>query len=276
METRDFHVEGGASVPLLVSATIPASFRHGFTTRAGGVSAAPYATLNLGSKWGDSPDKVAENRRRLLVASGARAMFAVSQVHGTRVVRVAAGDDPEAVRAEEADGLCGDGAGLGLSAHVADCVPVLIADPRTGACAALHAGWRGTVAGVATEGVAALIRAFGCRPENLRVALGPCLGLCCFDVGPEVAAAFEAAWPGAHAQGVVVETAGFRPRIDLRQCLRLQLEAAGVLAEHIDASSDCTACDPAGRFYSFRHSGRLTGQLVGFIVVPGQPGTVRG
>jgi hypothetical protein len=121
METRDFHVEGGASVPLLVSATIPASFRHGFTTRAGGVSAAPYATLNLGSKWGDSPDKVAENRRRLLVASGARAMFAVSQVHGTRVVRVAAGDDPEAVRAEEADGLCGDGAGLGLSAHVADC-----------------------------------------------------------------------------------------------------------------------------------------------------------
>lgn len=274
METRDFPVDGGASIPLLVSATIPAPFRHGFSTRAGGVSAAPYASLNLGSKWGDSPENVAENRRRLLVASGARAMYAVSQVHGTRVVRVAAGDDGEAVKAEQADGLCSDGTGLGLSVHVADCVPALIADPRTGACAALHAGWRGTVAGVATAGVATLAEVFGCRPEDLRVALGPCIGPCCFDVGAEVVAAFEAAWPGAHAAGVVLETEGFQARIDLRQCLRLQFQAAGVLPEHIDASSDCTYCDPAGRFYSFRRSGRLTGQLVGFIVAAGKPSTV--
>ena len=89
---------GGASVPLLQSATIPASFRHGFSTRAGGVSAAPYHSLNLGSKWGDSPENVAENRRRLLAASGARAMYAVSQKHGTHVVRVAAGDDAETVK----------------------------------------------------------------------------------------------------------------------------------------------------------------------------------
>jgi YfiH family protein len=254
----------------VVSATIPASFRHGFSTRAGGVSAAPYQSLNLGAKWGDSSESVAENWRRLLVVSGARAMYAASQVHGTRVVRVAAGDDPETVKGEQADGLCSDGAGLGLSVHVADCVPVLIADPRTGACAALHAGWRGTVADVATAGVEALVGAFDCRPGDLRIALGPCVGPCCFDVGPEVVVAFEAAWPGAHAMGIVVETAGFQPRIDLRQCLRLQFQAAGVLPEHIDASSACTACDPAGRFYSFRHSGRLTGQLVGFIVAPSQ------
>ena len=269
METKSFPVDGGVSVPLLVSASIPASFRHGFSTRAGGVSAAPYHGLNLGSKWGDSPENVAENRRRLLLASGARAMYAVSQVHGTRMVRVAASDDPETVKGVEADGLCSDGAGLGLSVHVADCVPALIADPRTGACAALHAGWRGTVAGVATAGVAALGRAFGCRPGDLRVALGPCIGPCCFDVGPQVVAAFEAAWPGARVAGVVVDTPGFQPRIDLRQCLRLQFQAAGVLPEHIDASSDCTHCDPAGRFYSFRRSSRLTGQLAGFIVVPG-------
>ena len=268
METRNFSVEGGPSVPLLVSATIPASFRHGFTTRAGGVSAAPYAALNLGSKWGDSPENVAENRRRLLLASGARTMFSVSQVHGTRVVRVAAQDDPDTVKGEQADGLCSDGAGLGLSIHVADCVPVLIADPRTGACAALHAGWRGTVAGMATAGVAALAGGLGCRPEDLRVALGPCIGRCCFDVGPEVLAAFEVAWPGARAAGVVLETTGFQPRIDVRQCLRLQLQAAGVLPEHIDVSSECTSCDPAGRFYSYRRSGRLTGQSVGFIVAP--------
>ena len=269
MEARDFPVADGVLVPLLQSATIPASFRHGFSTRAGGVSPAPYHSLNLGSKWGDLPENVAENRRRLLAASGARAMFRVSQKHGTHVVRVAAGDDPETVKGMEADGLCSNQAGLGLSVHVADCVPVLIADPRTGACAALHAGWRGTVAGVAMAGVKALAEGFGCRPEDLRVALGPCIGPCCFDVGADVVAAFEAAWPGAHAAGIVVETSGFQPRIDLRQCLRLQFQAAGVLPEHIDASVDCTRCDPAGRFYSFRHCGRLTGQLVGFIVAPG-------
>jgi YfiH family protein len=251
---------------LLVSAAIPAAFRHGFTTRAGGVSAAPYDSLNLGGKWGDSAENVAENRRRLLLAARARVMYAVSQVHGTRVVRVAAGQDPDAVKDVEADGLCSAEAGLGLSIYVADCVPVLLADPRLGACAALHAGWRGTVAGMAGAGVTALVRGFGCRQEDLRVALGPCIGACCFDVGPEVVAAFEAAWPDAHAAGIVVETRGFQPRIDLRRCLRLQFQAAGVLPEHIDASSDCTVCDPAGRFYSFRHSGRLTGQLVGFIV----------
>ena len=269
METRRFPVDGGTTVPLLVSGSIPASFRHGFSTRAGGVSAAPYHSLNLGEKWGDSPENVAENRRRLLLASGARAMYAVSQVHGTRVLRVAAGDDPATVKGQSSDGLCSNGAGLGLAVHVADCVPVLIADPRTGACAALHAGWRGTVAGVARAGVEALVEGFRCRPRDLRVALGPCIGPCCFDVGPEVVAAFEAAWPKAHAAGIVVDVAGFQPRIDLRQCLRLQFQAAGVSPEHIDASSDCTACDPAGRFFSFRHSGRLTGQLVGFIVAGG-------
>jgi polyphenol oxidase len=269
METKDFSVAGGISVPLLLSPVIPASFRHGFSTRAGGVSPAPYNSLNLGAKWGDSSENVAENRRRVLAASGARALFRVSQKHGTRVVVVAAGDDPDTVKVMEADGLCSNQAGLGLVVHVADCVPVLIADARTRACAALHAGWRGTVAGMAAAGVAALVENFGCRPEDLRVALGPCIGVCCFDVGAEVVAAFESAWPGARSAGIVVETQGFQPRIDMRRCLRLQFQAAGVLPESIDASADCTSCDPAGRFYSFRRSGRLTGQLAGFIVVPG-------
>ena len=270
METKDFSVADGISVPLLQSPVIPASFRHGFSTRAGGVSPAPYNSLNLGAKWGDSSDNVGENRRRILAAAGARAMFRVSQKHGTRVVVVAAGDDSETVKTTEADGLCSNQAGLGLAVHVADCVPVLIADPRTGACAALHAGWRGTVAGMAAAGVAALVENFGCRPEDLRVALGPCIGVCCFDVGAEVVAAFESSWPGARSAGIVVETQGFHPRIDLRLCLSLQFQAAGVLPEHVDASADCTSCDPAGRFYSFRRSGRLTGQLAGFIVVPGR------
>jgi polyphenol oxidase len=265
VESRDLSLDGDLTVPLLVSHTIPACFCHGFTTRAGGVSSPPYDSLNLGGKWGDSPECVAENRRRLLAVSGATAMVSVSQVHGTRVVRVAPGDDPGSLKAEQADGLCSDLPGLGLSVHTADCVPVLLADSRTGACAALHAGWRGVVAGMASAGVAALAANFGCRPSDLRAAFGPCIGPCCFEVGPEVVAGVQSAWPGAQAAGVVVQ-GKVRPHVDLRHLLRLQLQAAGLLSEHIDASEACTHCDPAGRFFSYRRSGRRTGQLVGFVV----------
>jgi hypothetical protein len=245
---------------------VPASFRHGFTTRRGGVSLPPFDSLNLGWKWGDAAERVAENHRRLLSLSGAAAMFCVSQVHGLRILRVRRADAPAVVCAEEADGLVGDEPGLGLSVHVADCTPILMADPETGACAALHAGWRGTVAGMASAGVQSMVSQFGCRPWDLRVVLGPCIGPCCFEVGPEVAAAFLAAVPTAGESGVILSAPSKKPRIDLRRFQRAQLEAAGVLPQNIDASADCTFCDPAGRFFSFRRAGRATGQLVGFIV----------
>jgi polyphenol oxidase len=223
VESKDCFVDGRTTIPLLVSPLIPATFRHGFTTRMGGVSAPPYDGLNLGGKWGDLAENVAENRRRLLAASGAAAMFAVSQVHGIRVVRVAAGDAPDGFKGEQADGLCSDAVGLGLSVHTADCVPVLLADPRTGACAALHAGWRGAVAGMGPAGLRALVDGFGCRPDDVRVALGPCIAPCCFEVGPEVVAAAEAVWPGARDAGIVQQEGQGRPHVDLRCLLRLHL-----------------------------------------------------
>jgi YfiH family protein len=265
METQVARLAGGVEVPLMVSPRMPAGFRHGFTMRVGGVSAPPFDTLNLGWKWGDDHENVVENQRRLLATSGASTMLRVSQVHGVRIVRVGRGDDPRAVAAEEADGLCTDDPGLGLSVHVADCTPILMACPRTGACAALHAGWRGTVAGMARKGVETLLSQWGCRPEDLRVALGPCIGPCCFEVGSEVEGAFLVAMPAARDGGVVVGSLGRKTRIDLRAFQRLELEAAGVLPEHIDASTDCTLCDASGRFYSFRGAGRATGQSVGFI-----------
>jgi copper oxidase (laccase) domain-containing protein len=118
---------------------------------------------------------------------------------------------------------------------------------------------------MASAGVAALVANFGCRPLDLRAALGPCIAPCCFEVGPEVVADVESAWPGARAAGIVVQ-GGPRPHVDLRRLLRLQLQTAGLLPEHIDASEACTHCDPAGRFYSYRRFGRRTGQLVGFVV----------
>jgi copper oxidase (laccase) domain-containing protein len=115
-------------------------------------------------------------------------------------------------------------------------------------------------------GVATLASQFACRPRDLYVALGPCIGACCFEVGAEVVGAVTAAMPAAEDTGVVVRVAGAKPRIDLRLFQRRQLEAAGVPPGNIDASADCTLCDASGRFYSYRKSGRQTGQLVGFVV----------
>ena len=266
METQIVRIAGGVEMPLVVSGHMPAGFRHGFTTCAGGVSAPPFDSLNLGWKWGDDSASVDENHRRLLAASGAATLLRASQVHGVRILRVGRSDDLAKVAGEKADGLCTDEPGLGLSVHVADCTPILMACPRTGACAALHAGWRGTVAGMARTGVAAMAAEFGCRPADLRVALGPCIGPCCFEVGAEVEESFVAAMPAARDNGVILTAVGRKSRIDLRAFQTLQLADAGVLREHIDVSTDCTLCDPGRRFFSYRGAGRATGQAVGFIV----------
>jgi YfiH family protein len=259
-----FHDDEGRSLPLLRSAAIPAAFRHGFTTRAGGVSAAPFDSLNLGAKWGDAPERVAENRRRLARAAGAP-LFVATQVHGAAIARVRAGDVPADLAGVKADGLCSDRPDVALGVFVADCIPALVADPRTGAFAAVHAGWRGTLAGVLPAAVVALAQHYGARPADLRVALGPAIGPCCFEVGPEVVEAFEAGLPGAGAAGVVVaEGGGVKPRIDLKLANRLLLERAGVAPEAIDAGDECTSSDRA-RFYSFRRDRGETGQHLGFI-----------
>src|SRR6185369_9011471 len=123
----------GDPIPLLRSALIPAEIRHGFTTRRGGVSGPPYDQLNLGMRWGDSRPAVLENRRRFQGAAGGEPIYVATQVHGTTVVRVRRGDDPAAVARAEADALITGDAGVALSVYVADCIPALLADARTGA-----------------------------------------------------------------------------------------------------------------------------------------------
>lgn len=256
----------GRELPLLRSGLLGAPFVHGFTTRAGGVSAPPFDTLNLGGKWGDDAAAVSENRRR--VERAVRGPIAVArQVHGTTVVRVRAGDDPAALARVDADALCTGAAGLVLGVFVADCIPALLVDPHTGASAAVHAGWRGTVAGVLPAAVRALSAEFGARPGDLRVALGPAIGPCCFEVGPEVVAAFETLVPDARARGIVLPSkhgAVGKANVDLKLANRLLLEWAGLDPLAIDAGPECTACDRA-RFYSFRRDGNATGQLMGVV-----------
>ena len=152
---------------MLVRSPILDGIRHGFSTREGGVSTGRYATLNVGGKWGDDPAHVAQNRQRLAEAGGfplAR-LHTARQVHGARVVLVDE-SDPAAVAPEEADALVTRAPGVVLGVYTADCVPILLGDGE-GRVAAVHAGWRGTVAGVAAAAVEALV-SIGARREQLR------------------------------------------------------------------------------------------------------------
>jgi YfiH family protein len=243
------------------SAAIPSEgFLHGFPERTGGVSTGARASLNLGVRWGDDRERVEINRRRLAEFAGydPAALQATRHVHGTDVWTVGA---PLADGAEY-DGLVCDRPGPVLGAFAADCIPILFAEPDARVCGAAHAGWRGTVAGIARN-VVARMQALGARADRIRVALGPSIGPCCFEVGPEVVAAFRDAL--GDLPGLVV--AGPRKdHLDLRVATRAILERAGVAADHIDDRPPCTRCE-ADRFFSYRRDGAEGGVHMAFIAM---------
>jgi YfiH family protein len=236
----------------------PGGFVHGFPERTGGVSLGLRSSLNLGYRWGDDAAKVAENRARVAAAAGfeLEQLQVTKHVHGVDVWRVGEPlPDPP-----EFDGLVCDRPGPVLGAFAADCVPILFADPVARVCGAAHAGWRGRVAGVAERVVARMVEA-GARAADVRVALGPSIGPCCFEVGPEVADAFRARM--GDVPGLVV--AGPRKdHVDLRVALTWSLGQAGVDRAHVDAAPPCTRCNP-DRFFSYRRDGLEGGVHMGFI-----------
>ncbi len=234
--------------------------RHGFSTRRGGVSTERYATLNVGAKWGDDPAHVAHNRKRLAAAGGfsLERLFTARQVHGARVALVVDGVLPERVATVEADALVSVVPESVVGVYTADCVPIVFADGE-GRVAAAHAGWRGTVQGVAPATVEALV-SVGARRESIRAALGPSICAHCFEVGEEVAAEFERLAPSA-----VLRPAGQKPHVDLWEANRRLLLDAGLALGNIDASPPCTMCE-AERFFSFRRDGAKIGQHLSFVV----------
>jgi YfiH family protein len=237
----------------ILESPLLARFRHGFTTRDGGVSEPPYDRLNLGGLVGDDPERVAENWSRLERATGL-AFARVRQVHGARVVRAEAGGPP----VEEADAVLSTAPGVAACVSIADCVPVLLADPETGAVAAVHAGWRGTLARAAAEGVAALGREAGAAPARLLAAIGPSIGPCCYEVSEDLAARFEA------ELGDEALAPGPRPRLDLWGANARVLALAGVGRERIDVLGRCTACE-RDLFFSHRRDAGRTGRQMAFI-----------
>jgi YfiH family protein len=184
----------------------------------------------------------------------------LTQVHGADIHRV---DAPEPAARARADGMMSANAGVVLAVRVADCVPLLLADSLTGAVAAVHAGWRGTAAGIAARVVECLEEALGARPQDLVAAIGPSIGPCCYEVGPDVVEAFRrSGWLADDTQRWF--TRGDALRLDLWRATADQLVGAGVPRSAVHVAELCTVCHREA-FYSYRREGTGTGRLVGFI-----------
>lgn len=226
------------------------------TTRAGGVSAPPYATFNLGDHVGDHPAAVAANRKRLAsaIGLGADGLVWMNQVHGDRVVRVDGPlDGPESV-VDDTDALVTTTPRLALAVVTADCVPVLMADARAGVVAAVHAGRVGAQNGVVARAVEAM-RDAGARAKDISVLLGPAVSGRNYEVPAAMAAEVEAALPGSRTT-----TSRGTPGLDLRAGISRQLKDLGITA--IDADPRCTVDDP--NLFSHRRDAP-TGRLASVV-----------
>jgi YfiH family protein len=263
------------TIRILRSWVIPTEgFVHGFPERTGGVSVGLRRALNLGKRWGDDEANVIENRRLLAenVGYDPAQLHATRHVHGTNVWNIR---DPRG-ESDEYDGIVSDVPGAVLGAFAADCVPIVFADPEARIVGACHAGWRGTIGsspgpsvpasptGVVTNVIATMV-ALGAHADRIRMALGPSIGPCCFEVGDEVVAEFRAAFAraGGEPAGLVVDGPA-KKHIDLRIANRTVAERAGVRPESIDDRPPCTKCE-SDRFFSYRRDGRDGGVHMGFI-----------
>jgi polyphenol oxidase len=242
---------------VIVTARLLDGFLHGFTTRLGGLSAAPFDSLNLGGSVGDAAEHVAANWSRLGEATGL-SFARVRQVHGNRVVSAMAAWRPgEPV--EEADAVLSTQPGLAACVSVADCVPILLADPRSGSVVAVHAGWRGTLAGAARQAVRSLVEVCGADAGDLLAAIGPSIGPCCFEVSADLADRFR---QEVSAESSLVESGA--SRVDLWIANRTILVSAGLHPGRIETLNRCTACESRS-FFSHRRDRGCTGRQVAFI-----------
>ena len=258
-----YEVAGGVGV-FRASALESAGVVACVSSRCGGVGARPFDSLNLGRGVDDAEVAVEENRRRLGEALGVPwpRLATVRQVHGTTVHTVA-GAGPQGL---DADALIGRGPGTALAILVADCAPVLLLDPRTGALGLAHAGWRGTVGGIAARTVAALHDAYGCRPGDLLAAVGPAIGPCCYEVDEPVLARLRAAVPW-WAEVVRPGRPG-HAYLDVPGANLRVLRDAGLDPDRVDVSGLCTACGQ-DRLFSHRGSGGRTGRMAAVLALAG-------
>lgn len=221
--------------------------------RIGGVSRPPFDTLNLGGNVGDDAGNVSENRRRFAEAAGIdlNRLHLCRQVHGVGI-DLAFKNGP--TLHFNRDGLISETPGIALGVLTADCVPILIVDPKTGAVGAMHAGWRGTLWGIALNGLRAMKDSFGTDPRYCLAVLCPSIGRCCYEVGEELAAEFKVRFGGKVVEG---------RRIDLALANALLLREAGV--REIWICRSCTCCRE-DLFFSHRRDRGRTGRMMSVIL----------
>lgn len=233
------------------------------TTRQGGVSVGEYASLNVNAYCGDAPEAIAQNRRALAETLGADAkrMVIPHQVHGTECRQIAEEffslpDNIRTMVLEGVDAVMTDVAEACIGVSTADCIPVLLYDEAHHACAAIHAGWRGTVKRIVAKTIMDMRHAYGTHPAELRAVIGPGISVKNFEVGQEVYDAF------AQAAFDMDKIAEFHSKwhINLPLCNRLQLVENGVQADHIEDAGICTY-DQNGRFFSARRQGIDSGRI---------------
>jgi purine-nucleoside/S-methyl-5'-thioadenosine phosphorylase / adenosine deaminase len=255
---------------------------HGFSTRPGGISVLDgKKVLNLGFMEWDSREAVTENRRVLQSALAAKgsALLPLKQIHSD-VVHLFA---KPAAEPPKGDSSLTHTPGLLLGVQTADCVPILLVDPKKRVVAAVHAGWRGTLARITQKTIGRMQLEFGCRPADLLAALGPSIGPCCYEVGVELVAKFTAQFADAHdyfdeprtgdepnpIQWLNMAPPGHQPppknvHLDLRKANCSQLIASGLRPNNIYATDLCTACR-SDLFFSYRREGPLSGRLMSVI-----------
>jgi len=238
---------------------------HAFTTRFGGMSEGYLASMNIGLHRGDDPQNVSENYRILGNALGfdSEKLVLTRQIHSDIVRLVTAKDhcgfDHHAY--PECDALITWDPGTALVVFTADCTPILLHDPVTGAVGAVHAGWRGTAADLAGKTARAMCREFGCEAKNIRAAIGPNLGQCCFETDRDVPDAMLAQF-GEAAQAHI-RRVGEKFYVNLKEINALALRRAGVV--RIEISGECTMCNP-DRYWSHRVHGPQRGSQGAIIV----------
>ena len=241
---------------------------HAFTTRHGGVSSGIYSSLNLGMKLGDDPGCVEENYSRICRALGTMPgdIVCSSQIHSARIRVVSQKDRKRLFKPnpEQADGLVTCDSGVALTVFTADCVPILLHDPVAGAIGAVHAGWRGTAADIAGAAVQAMIGEFGCMPENIRAAIGPCISVCCYETGSDVADAMHKIISDPPVYKSKSFSSSGKFMADLKECNRRLLIRAGL--RDISVSDECTCCENE-KYWSHRFTGGKRGSQAAIIVL---------
>lgn len=242
--------------------------RHAFAGRRGGVSTGELGSLNLSVRRGDEPARVRENWARLGAAAGmdlSRAVYA-RQVHSAVVRAVSAADlqPPELEPRFVCDGFVTSEPGVPLAVFMADCIPVLLHDAQTGVIGAAHCGWRGSVKDILGEAVRQMA-ALGAAPAQIHAAVGPGIGACCFEVGPEVAEGVRTLL-GGDVSGLIRAQDNGKFLLDLKRANARRLTQLGVPALQIDVSEACTMCRP-GDFWSHRRTNGRRGVQAAVIAL---------